>query len=97
MERKHPPRARLRVAFIPEEGLHAGRFVDERQFVCSDMGDILRQSGRVTPGLFRHPRERRPYLLRLHNPDGFAVHEEHVIREAACDGEFPHRHAAARV
>jgi hypothetical protein len=97
MKSKHPPRARLRVAFIPEKRLHPGRLIHERQFVCTNMGDIIRQPGRVTPRLFRHPRERRPDLLRLHHPHGIAVHEQHIIREPALHRELPHCHALGGV
>ncbi len=97
MEGKHPAGTRLRVALIPEEGLHPGRFVHERQFVCANVRDILWQPGRVAPGLFRHPGERRPDFLRLHHPHGFAIHEQQVICKAGFQRELAHRHAVCGV
>ena len=93
MEGKDAPAARVGIALVGEEGLHAGGLVEKGQRVVPG---VSLQPGRQAVAVLRRlgldAAEGRAHRLGLDHADGASIDEEHIVREAGLKGKLRHGH-----
>ncbi len=98
VEPEHPSSGRLGIHAAGEPGLVAGGLVAVGHTAVDQVGrQGVGQVGLVLDGLPLHTREGGALLFRLDDPNGLAVHEQHVVGRAGVGDQFPHGDARAGV
>ena len=95
MEREDTARARFWIALVAEVGLHARRFVEERERACEAGGKKVGEASSISSRLLGDDGERGALFLCLDDTEGFAVHEQQVIAGAGRERDFTKRDAAS--
>ena len=93
MEGEDTARTRGGIAFVAEESLDAGGFVEEGQLARADGLDEVGQIHRVMRGLLGNARQQRAFLLGFDDADGLAIDQQQVIAGAGLERCFAQRDA----
>ena len=94
VEGEDAARARMRVAFVAEESLDAGGFVEEREARRLNRREEVWKILAVAAGLIGDTRKRGACFLGLDDADRLAVDEQQVVAAAALQRHFAQRDAA---
>ena len=96
MEREDATRTGRGIAFVAEESLDTGGFVEERERARANGLDEVRQVHRVMSGLLGDARQESAFLLGLNDADPFAIDEQEIVAGAGFQRHFAQRDAASR-